>query len=80
MTFDGLDFDPALACDLAEVAAERDAYATEATALRRQLAAAIATATAQANMIGDLRALLDGAGIAYRNRIGERTALALIGA
>lgn len=83
MTYDdALDYDPALACDLAEVAAERDRYAAEARALRVQLAAALAVQTEQANTIADLRALLDQAHIHYRNRVAERCALtpALIGA
>lgn len=83
MTYDDcLDFDSAMACDLAEVAQERDEYAAEANALRVQLAAAIALCTEQANTIGDLRAALDGAGIPYRNRLRERSVLApsLIGA
>lgn len=82
MTPDCYDFDPALACDLAEVAQERDTYAAEARALRVQLAAALAVQCEQANTIGDLRALLDAAHITYRNRVAERCALApaLIGA
>lgn len=82
MTFDDCDFDPAMACDLTEIAQERDQYAAEARALRVQLAAALAVQSEQANQIGDLRALLDGAGIAYRNRIREHSVLApaLIGA
>ena len=72
---DCYDFDPALACDLAEVAQERDAYAAEARALRVQLAAALAIQAEQANHIGDLRALLDAAHIPYRNRVAERCAL-----
>jgi|GEM_PF-6539577 len=82
MNFDDCDFDPAMACDLHEIAQERDQYAAEATVLRVQLAAAIAVAAEQANTIGDLRALLDTAGIAYRNRIREHSVLApaLIGA
>lgn len=82
MTYDGLEYDPALACDLAEIAAERDQYATEASALRVQLAAALSVATEQANTIGDLRALLDAAGIGYIDRRREHSLLApaLIGA
>lgn len=83
MTYDDCyDFDPAMACDLAEVAQERDEYAAEARALRVQLAAALAIQAEQANTIADLRALLDGAHIHYRDRVAERTALApaLIGA
>lgn len=82
MTFDDCDFDPAMACDLAEIAQERDEYAAEAQALRVQLAAALAVQSEQANTIGDLLALLDAAGIAYRDRRREHTLLApaLIGA
>lgn len=75
MTFDDCDFDPAMACDLTEIAQERDQYAAEARALRVQLAAALAVQSEQANQIGDLRALLDGAGIAYRDRIREHALL-----
>ena len=82
MNFDCLDYDPAMACDLAEIAQERDAYAAEARALRVQLAVALAVQAEQANQIGDLRALLDAAGIAYIDRRREHTLLApaLIGA
>lgn len=77
MTYDDcLDYDPAMACDLAEIAQERDQYAAEARALRVQLAAAIAIQSEQANTIGDLRALLDEAHVPYRNRVAERCALA----
>lgn len=76
MTFDDCDFDPAMACDLTEIAQERDQYAAEAVALRVQVAAAVAVCTEQANTIGDLQAVLDTAGLPYRNRIREHALLA----
>jgi cysteine sulfinate desulfinase/cysteine desulfurase-like protein len=68
--FDG-DFAPgsvAFGADVAEVAEERDQYATEARDMRERLAAANLTITEQSSLIGALRAQLHAAGIAPANR------------
>lgn len=62
MNFDALDYDPALACDLAEIARERDRYAAQARDLRAHLAAALTVQAGLADTIAELRARLHAAG------------------
>lgn len=58
-----VDSDPD-AQSAAQIADERDQYASESAGLREQLAAATVVATEQASLIGALRAQLHAAGVA----------------